>query len=231
MFCSQCGNQLAEGSASCPRCGAPVAGAASRPAGTPGASGGGPGAAAASRLTGTPGASGGGPGAAAASRLTGTPGARGGGPGAAAQGFSFDAGRLSQADKIAGAATVVLLVSLFLPWFTATVGPFGSGSASGMTAHSYLWIVFVLCLGIIAFLVAGAGFAGMPFRLPVPRDTILLAATGLNLLIVLLAFFARPNGFGLVTISWSFGAFIAFIAAIVACVPLAAPLLRAQGGR
>jgi zinc-ribbon domain len=193
MSCSQCGNQVAEGSASCPRCGAPVAGAAPRPASTPGVGG--------------------------------------AGPGAAAQGFSFDAARLSQADRIAGAATVVLLVSLFLPWFTASAGPFGSGSASGMTVHSYLWVVFLLCLGIIAFLVLGAGFAEVPFRLPVPRATILLVATGLNLLIVLLAFFTRPNGFGLVTISWSFGAFIALIAAIAACVPLAAPLLRAQGGR
>jgi hypothetical protein len=195
MFCSQCGNQLAEGSASCPRCAAPVTGAP---------------------VTG------------AAPGPASTPGADGGGPGTVARGFSFDAARLSQAGTITGAATVVLLVSLFLPWYTASAGPFGSGSASGMTAHGYLWVVFLLGLGIIAFLVLSAGLAELPLRLPVPRDTILLVAAGLNLLIVMLAFFALPNGFGLITVSWSFGAFIAFIAAFVACVPLAVPLLRAQ---
>ena len=146
------------------------------------------------------------------------------------QRFSPDAARLSRADRIAGATTVVLLVSLFLPWFMVSAGPFGY-SWSGMSAHSYLWLVFVLCLGIIAFLVLGAGFAGRPNQVPVPRETILLAATVLNLLIVLLAFFVRPDGFGLVTVSWSFGAFVALFAAIVACVPLAMPALRAQSGR
>ena len=192
MFCAQCGNQIAEGSASCSRCGAPVAGAAPRPASTSPVS------------------------------------SAGSGP--AAQGFSFDPARLSQADRITGAATVVLLISLFLPWFTASAGSFGSGSASGMTAHSYLWAVFVLCVAIIVFLALGAGFAEMPVHLPAPRETILLVATVLNLLIVLLAFFVRPNGFGVVTISWTFGSFIALVAAIVACVPLATPMLREQSG-
>jgi hypothetical protein len=146
------------------------------------------------------------------------------------QRFSFDAARLSQADRIAGAATVVLLVSLFLPWYMVSAGPFGY-SWTGMTAHSYLWLVFVLCLGIIAFLVLGAGFAGPPVQFPMPRETVLLVATAVNLLIVLLAFFVRPNGFGLVTITWSFGAFVALFAAIGACVPLAMPLLRAQSDR
>jgi hypothetical protein len=144
--------------------------------------------------------------------------------------FSPDAARLSQADRLAGAATVVLLVSLFLPWFMVSAGPFGD-SWSGITAHNYLWLVFVLCLGIIAFLVLGAGFAGVPVQLPLPRETILLAATVFNLLIVLLAFLVRPDGFGVVTITWSFGAFVALFAAVAACVPLAMPLLWAQSGR
>ena len=190
MFCPECGNHVAEGSASCPRCGAPAGGAAPRPASAPPVS-----------------------------------------SGTAMPGFSFDAARLSQADRIAGAATVVLLVSLFLPWFTASAGLFGSTSESGITAHNYLWLVFLLCVGIIAFLVLGAGLTQLPLQLPLPRETILLVATGLNLLIVLFAFFVRPDGFGLITISWAFGAFISLIAAIAAFVPLAMPVLRAQSGR
>ena len=205
MFCGQCGNQVAEGSANCPRCGAPTGSGAPASAGPP-------------RAAGPPRPAG-------PSHAAARPGS-----GAAVQGFNFDAARLSQADRISGAASVVLLVSLFLPWFTASAGPFG-GSASGMTAHGYLWVVFLLCLGIVAFLVFGAGFAEIDSRLPVGREMILLAATGLNLLLVLIAFFVRPNGFGVVSIGWGFGAFVGLIAAIVAFVPLALPALRARSGR
>lgn len=191
MFCAQCGNQVAEGSATCPNCGAAVGGSAMRSS---------------------------------------APAPAGGGPGTAVQGYNFDAARLSQADRIAGAASVVLLISLFLPWFTVSAGPF-SASASGTTAHGYLWIVFILCLAIVAFLVFGAGYAELPMRLPVPRENILLAATGLNLLLVLLAFLFKPGGYGISGIGWGFGAFIALIAAIVAVAPLATPMLRARSGR
>jgi hypothetical protein len=153
------------------------------------------------------------------------------GSGGSVQGYNFDAARLSQADRISGAASVILLISLFLPWFTASLGSFGGGSVSGMTAHGYLWIVFILCLAVVAFLVFGAGYAELPVRLPVGREMVLLAATGLNLLLVLLAFFVRPNGYGVVNIGWGWGAFIGLIAAIVACVPLAMPMLRARSGR
>jgi hypothetical protein len=86
-------------------------------------------------------------------------------------------------------------------------------------------------VGIVAFLVLGSGFVRLPFSLPAARETILLAATGLNLLIVLLAFSMRPDGFGVLSIGWAFGAFVALIAAIVACAPLAVPVLRAYGER
>jgi tryptophan-rich sensory protein len=193
VFCGQCGNQVAEGSANCPRCGAPTGGGPPRPAGP--------------------------------SHAAGRPGSA-----VAVQGFNFDVARLSQADRIAGGASAVLLVSLFLPWFTASAGPFG-GSASGVTAHGYLWVVFLLCLGIVAFLVLEAGFTEIDSRLPVGREMILLVATGLNLLLVLIAFFVRPNGFGIVSIGWGFGAFVGLIAAIAACVPLALPVLRDRSGR
>lgn len=145
------------------------------------------------------------------------------------QGYNFDAARLSQADRISGVASLVLLISLFLPWFTASAGIL-SESASGTTAHGYLWIVFILSLAIVAFLLFGAGYAELPFRLPVDREMALLVATGINLLLVLIAFFVKPSGGGFVTISWSFGAFLGLIAAIVAVVPLALPRLRARSG-
>jgi hypothetical protein len=190
MFCAQCGNAVAEGAASCARCGAPAGGAAG-PASPPPAGG--------------------------------------GGGGAGMQGYSFDSARLTQADKITGGASVILLISLFLPWYSITV-PGATFSWSGMTAHGYLWLVFLVCLGIVAFLVFGAGFTELPVKLPAGREPLLLAASGFNLLLVLLAFFVSP-GYLALGVGWSFGAFVALIAAIVACAPLALPLLRARSGR
>lgn len=223
MFCAQCGNSVAEGSAACPRCGAPVGG------GTP------PGSYQASAGQGYQQASGQGgqgyqqgPGYPPSGSQSYSPATGSGGGGL--QGYNFNASRLSQADRISGVASVVLLISLFLPWFTAKLGGFGSASASGMTAHGYLWLVFILCLAVVAFLVLGAGFDQLPVNLPMSREMLLLVVTGVNLLIVLLAFFIKPNGLGIVTFSWDFGAFIALIAAIVACAPLAVPFLRSRTG-
>ena len=53
-------------------------------------------------------------------------------------------------------------------------------SFSGYSLHGYLWIVFILSLAVIAFLVAKAGFATMPFVLPVTQDQALLVATGIS---------------------------------------------------
>ena len=147
------------------------------------------------------------------------------------QGYNFDAARLSQADRISGIASVVLLISLFLPWFSLNIGFGINYSWSGTTAHGYLWVVFILCLAIIGFILFSAGYTELPMRLPAARERLLLAATGLNLLLVLLAFFINP-GYRLLSngVGWSFGAFVGLIAAIVACVPLALPMLRARSG-
>jgi hypothetical protein len=185
MICSQCGNSLAEGSKSCPRCGAAVAGHGSTAAG-PG----------------------------------GTPGG--------AQAFSFDAARWSQAERITGVATVVLLISLFLPWFSINFGGIVA-TASGTTAHGFLWLVFFVSLAIIAFLVLQAGFQTLPFTMPLGREVALLAAAALNLLLVLIAFFDNPYAFS--GVGWTFGAFVALVAAVVACLPLGVPVVRARLAR
>jgi len=147
---------------------------------------------------------------------------------APAPAFNFDAGRLTQADRITGIASLVLLISLYLPWFSVTVGPY-SQSASGTTAHGYLWIVFLLVLAIVAFLVLQAGFAQLPFQLPLGCPQLLLIATGVNALLVLIAFVFKPGGYNSsFGVGWSFGAFVGLIAAIVACAPLALPVIRSR---
>jgi zinc ribbon protein len=171
-------------------------------------------------------------------------GAAGGGTTGGSQAFNFNASRWSQAEKITGVASLILLISLFLPWFTVSIkAPRGLGggtslsaSGSGMDAHGYLWLVFILCLAVLVLLVLQAGFGTLPFNLPVAPGVVLLGATALNLLLVLVAFFVKPGGDGAdllgagLSIGWAWGAFVGLLAAIAACVPLALPGMRARTG-
>ncbi len=192
MLCSQCGNDVANGSATCPRCGAPVHVAP----GAPPAAAGGP--------------------------------AAGQNAGAPAAAFKFDATRWSRADQIAGGGTLVLFISLFLPWFGVSLGAFGSATADALTAHGYLYIVLILCLAIFAYLAMVAGFERLPVQLPLDREQLLLAATGINCVLVLIAFVFKPGGYGSVGVGWRFGAFVGLIAAIAAVAPLAMPAIQAR---
>jgi len=199
MICSRCGNDVAEGSATCPRCGAWLSADQGNNvrAGAP-----------------APGPAGAHAGHAAATM---------------GQAFSFDLKRLTRNDQIVGVATLVLFISLFLPWFTASAGSLGGGSVNGLW-HGYMYIDLILALAILGFLVVRAGFDALPFRLPVSPDQALLAATGLNLLLALISFAFKPaSGFG-VSIGWGIGAFIGLIAAVAAVAPLGVPLLRSRTG-
>lgn len=136
----------------------------------------------------------------------------------------------SPSEVFIGLATVALLVSLFLPWFSETASISGrtfTGSVSGTSAHGYLWLVFVLALIVLFVLIAPELIDRVPARLP-SRQQLILGASGLSFLLVLLAFIAKPaattpaTGFaGLqlqisASFGWSYGAYIALIAAVLA---------------
>jgi hypothetical protein len=138
--------------------------------------------------------------------------------------YKFDAARWSLADRIAGVATVVLFISLFLSWFGVSVIGI-TVTASGVSAHGYLYIVMILSILIIAYLVLRAGWEELPGGINLPHVQTMLVATLVNLVIVFLAFIFKPGGSG---VGWEFGAFLALIAAIVAAAPYAIPQLRAK---
>lgn len=131
----------------------------------------------------------------------------------------LDASRWTRADWITGIGTLVLFISLFLPWFGISVLGF-SAEADGLTAHGYLYLVLVVCLAITGYLVA-AGLAVLPAGLALTHRQRLLAATGLNAALVLLAFLVKPTA-----TSWRFGAFAALIAALAAVAPQVLPAAR-----
>jgi len=255
MTCAQCGYDVAAGTEVCPRCGTRTAAAAAAaaaanttpptapPAWTPGPAGptgqagptgptgwtqspaGPPGWA--QGPAGPPGWTPGPAGPAAAG-----PAAAGHAGHAAHAGFSFDARRWTLSDKIAGGASLLVLISLFLPWFSGSISSDNSlglsattGSESGTDAHGWLWLVFIIVLAIIAYLVLVAGFQVLPFKAPFRYDQVLLAAAGVNLLLVFIGFLLKPSTYGLagVSIGWSIGAFLALIAAIAAVAALTPP--------
>ena len=122
--CPQCQSATSDEAGFCPNCGAALSGA--------------PTAAQAAPVAGAPGA--------AAAPAGATPGV------SSVPAYKFDAARWSLADRISGVATIVLFISLFLAWFGISVIGI-TVTASGVSAHGYLYLVMVICILIVAYLV------------------------------------------------------------------------------
>lgn len=141
--------------------------------------------------------------------------------------YRFDAARWSRADQIAGIATIVLFISLFLPWFTVSIGIGGvslSGSVNGLW-HGWMYLSLILSIVIVAYLALRAGWDKLPISQEVPHLTVMLVATIVNAVLVLIAFIDKPGGGAT---GWGFGAVLGLIAALVAAAPYAIPQLRAK---
>lgn len=166
--------------------------------------------------------------AAASSPTTPSPGATSGpasGPAGSTATFHFDAKRWVQTDQIVGGATLVLFISLFLPWFSVSASIF-TVSVDGLW-HGWMYLTLILCLAILAYLVMTAGFETMPFKLPMAHERLLLIGTGINFVLTLLAFVLKPGGYTS-GVGWSYGAFVGLIAAVVAAAPLGYPAIKAR---
>jgi hypothetical protein len=213
--CPQCQSEAADGANACPSCGSalsPAPTAAQEPAATDAPAP--PAAAAATTPPPTaPPAGGTSPGStppAAAAR-------------AAIPPYKFDVARWSRADEIAGVATILLFISLFLPWFTISFG-FASASVNGLW-HGWMYLSLILCIVIVAYLVLRAGWDALPITQEVPHALVMTIATVVNLVLVFIAFIDKPGGSG---VGWGFGAVLGLVVAIIAAAPYAVPQLRAK---
>jgi hypothetical protein len=146
---------------------------------------------------------------------------------------SLDLSRLSTVDKVVAGATLITMISIWLPWFTGSVSVLGvtdSASVSGTGYHGWLWLEFFVSLLLLAYLTARALWATLPFSLPVTHERLLLAGTGLQFLLILIGFFDWPSSTtsdGItVTVSLSVGAFLGLIFSIVAAAPVVVPAVR-----
>jgi hypothetical protein len=215
--CPQCQSETADDANHCPNCGAalsPAAAAASAAAPAPAGAG-----------AGAPSQ------AAPAAGMPAQPAA-----GSSVPAFRFDLSRLTLADRIAGVATVVLFISLFLPWYTGSYKVDGIGGSSSVDGlwHGWMYLSLILCIAIVVYLVVKAAWDEVPisgFR--VPHLTLMMVATIVNFVLVLIAFIDKPSagvsvGFVSVSIGWGFGAILGLLAAIVAGAPYVVPQLRAK---
>jgi hypothetical protein len=144
---------------------------------------------------------------------------------------NFDLSRLTTVDRIIAGATLVTMISLWLPWYSgkySLLGVTSTASVSGTHEHGWLWLEFILALVLLAYLAARAAWERLPFSLPVAHERLLLAGTGLQFLLILIGFIALPSTDGLqgFSVSWDFGAFLALIASMVAAGPVVYPLVR-----
>jgi hypothetical protein len=145
----------------------------------------------------------------------------------------FSPERWSPYDLFLAFLSIVLAVSVFVPWFQVTVRLHGSDlpatlispkpTKSGLAAHPYLWAVFALALLEFAVLAARYAPGRRAVRLPGYRR-VLVAASVLIAVTVLVAFVSKPIDwdkgnplmpeFYLVT-TWADGAIVALGAALV----------------
>lgn len=120
----------------------------------------------------------------------------------------------------------MLLVCLFLPWFGVTVGeaPFRlSVTVDGLATHGYLYVVLALCLTIVLYTVARSGWGELPLGRSVHHPLVMLGLTAANLVLTVIAFASKPGGIG---IGWRYGAVVALLASVAACLPWARSALE-----
>jgi len=126
----------------------------------------------------------------------------------------MDTSRLTTGDMIAGVGGIVLLISLFLPWYGVSIDVANvsvSDSASGWESLDVidilLFLISVAAIGVVAFRAAG------PLPDEVPGAVVLLGLGGLALLLVLYRIIDIPAGDvpDEVDLSRKLGVFIALI--------------------
>ncbi len=130
----------------------------------------------------------------------------------------IDLRRLSVTDLVAGISSIVVLVSLFLPWYSFTIDlPTGPethtyGALSSL-AGGFRFLILVLSVLTVGLLLAKTMWRSEP-RLPLPQWQVLVGLTGLQLLLVVIAFLAAPAGLS----TGEAGAGLGLIASVVATV-------------
>lgn len=125
----------------------------------------------------------------------------------------IDLRRLSVTDMVTAIASLVVLVSLFLPWYSIPQYGGPSFDALGSVSGGFRFLVLVLSLLVMGYLGAKTVWPTQP-RLPLPEWQLLTLGTGFNLLVVVITFLVAPMGMS----TGGAGAALGMIAAVAAAV-------------
>ena len=129
---------------------------------------------------------------------------------------------LNAKERVVGPATLALLVSFWLPWYSN-----GPVSADGLSVHGWLFIAVLNSIVLVLYvLITAFGVGDLAELGRLSKDQLLGLMTGVNVALVVLGLLLKPVGS-----NWSWGAFLALACAIVAFLPYGLPLLRAQRRR
>ncbi len=130
----------------------------------------------------------------------------------------MDVSQLSQGAKIAGGAGLLLLITMFLPWYSVSASFAGfEASNSGNAWEVFGFIDIILFLtAIAAIAVAVMSAQNRAGAMPLPPGQLLLGLGGLATLLVVFRVLSVPDG-GIdvdgVDVGRKFGLFLGLIAA------------------
>jgi hypothetical protein len=133
-------------------------------------------------------------------------------------GKSFDPSAVSRPNWIAAGGSLILLITVFLSWYTYSIK--GAGSFGGASGNQNGWdsgagAKLVALLALIALVAIGIEMFAPTVTLPVPASLIVIGAGGLSILLVLLKIVSKPDGHGVVSVGLAYGIFVSFLAAVV----------------
>jgi hypothetical protein len=137
-----------------------------------------------------------------------------GAPSAPGAQISVDFRRLGTGDIVAGVGTLLVFISVFLPWYTYA-------GLSGSLSDAGGWRILILVLSILTLIYIF--LRSLPLtnvRLPMAHWQLLTGVLGLQFLLILIAFIDKPGG---AYVGWGFGSFFGLVVGLIA---LAGGILR-----
>src|SRR6478672_10292843 len=119
-------------------------------------------------------------------------------PGPSAPAASFDVAAVPRSVWISAGGALILLISVFFSWYTATASATLAGSTVSRSASGSGWdsgsgAKLVALLALVILVVWAIDLFADNIDLPVPASLVALVLGGLALLIVVIKFFSKPG--------------------------------------
>jgi cellobiose-specific phosphotransferase system component IIC len=130
--------------------------------------------------------------------------------------MSSNFARFTRGDKVLVVAAFLALISLFLPWFQASVEGYTIQSVSGW-GTGYGWMAALCLVAAGVYVVLQRTDAGLP-KVPVRSALLVLSLTGLGTFLILVRIGTLPHGNAGGLVSYQYGAAAGILLALIAGV-------------